>query len=175
MATRLALAAFAFSLAAPARAADPASACAREVPASLAAPAGNQLAFATEAEGVQIYTCAAKDGAHAWAFKAPEARLESGGKAAGKHYAGPTWEALDGSKVVGARVEGATPDPSAIPWLLLRAASHDGKGQMADVSFVQRIQTTGGNPAKDGCGPANVGAELRVPYRAVYCFLRAQK
>jgi hypothetical protein len=30
----------------------------------------------------------------------------------------------------------------------------------------------GGNPSRDGCGPGNVGAELRVPYRADSCFLR---
>lgn len=58
-----------------------------------------------------------------WVFKAPEAELfNSAGKRIGRHYSGPTWEANDGSKVIGevkARDNG--PDPNAIPWLLLSA------------------------------------------------------
>ena len=142
-------------------------------PASVAVPAGNDLAFALAAEGVQLYACTANAGSFAWAFQAPEATLsEAGGGAAGKHYAGPTWEASDGSRVVGAKVEAATPDAAAIPWLLLRATSHAGSGRMADVTFVQRIRTWGGNAPPDGCDSDHVGAVARVPYRAVYRFYR---
>lgn len=146
------------------------------MPPSLAAPAGNQLAFELRAEGVQVYSCAGPSGAAgpAWAFQAPEATLTDGrGQPAGTHGAGPTWEALDGSSVVGAKVEGATPDPAAIPWLLLRATSHaGGRGLMADITFVQRVQTSGGNAPSEGCGPGTVGAVARVPYRALYRFFR---
>lgn len=151
-----------------------ASACSQDVPAALRAPAGNTLAFEVQAEGVQIYGCVASGGAFAWAFQAPEARLLGpGGQAVGKHYAGPTWEASDGSKVTGAKVEGATPDPAAIPWLLLRAASHAGSGRMGEVTFVQRLGTAGGNAPATGCDAAHVGAIARVPYHAAYCFYRA--
>src|SRR3954471_20010699 len=52
-------------------------------------------AFAT---GVQIYQCRAGE----WSLQAPQAELaDREGKKLGTHYAGPTWEANDGSKVVG--------------------------------------------------------------------------
>lgn len=147
--------------------------CSRDLPAALAVPTGHELAFELSAEGVQIYVCGAAAGAHAWVFQAPEAKLvDSRGQPAGAHYAGPTWEGVDGSKVVGSKVESATPDPAAIPWLLLRAASTSGSGRMADVTFVLRIQTHGGMAPSDGCGSSNVGAVARVPYHAVYCYYR---
>jgi hypothetical protein len=159
---------------APARA-DPGAPCKGSLPSPLAAPSGHELAFALSAEGVQIYVCGGSAGAHAWTFQAPEAKLfDSRGQPAGTHYAGPTWEGVDGSKVVGAKVESATPDPAAIPWLLLRAASNAGTARMADVTFVQRIQTSGGLAPKAGCGSATAGAVARVPYRAAYCFYRKQ-
>jgi hypothetical protein len=144
-----------------------------ELPPSLAVPAGNDLAFTLEAEGVQVYACAVSGASFNWAFQAPEARLsETSGLAAGTHYAGPTWESADGSKVVGAKVEAATPDAAAIPWLLLRAASHAGSGRMEEVTFVQRIRTWGGNAPRQGCDGTHAGEVARVPYRAVYRFYR---
>lgn len=158
----------------------PASAGAGSIPAALAAPAGNELAFELRAEGVQIYSCAraaGAAGAPAWAFQGPEATLtDRRGLSAGTHGAGPTWEALDGSSVKGAKVEGATADPSAIPWLLLRASSHGGsRGQMTDVTFVQRVDTAGGNAPAEGCSSETLGAVARVPYRAVYRFYRGSE
>lgn len=153
-----------------------ASACSGAMPPGLAAPAGHGLAFELLAEGVQIYSCADSSGAGpAWAFQGPEATLVDGrGVHAGMHRAGPTWEALDGSSVIGAKVASATADSAAIPWLLLRAASHGaGRGSMADVTFVQRVQTSGGSAPSEGCSAASVGTVARVPYRAVYCFYRA--
>lgn len=152
----------------------PAPRCEREVPAQLAVPGGNQLAFALEAEGVQVYACTANGAAFGWAFQAPEATLSEAKRAAGTHYAGPTWEATDGSKVVGAKLEGVTRDPTAIPWLLMRAASHAGSGRMGEVTFVQRVRTTGGNAPSGGCDAAHSGAVARVPYRALYCFYRSE-
>src|SRR5262249_28460622 len=80
-----------------------ASAQTAEVPAALV-PAGLKAYLEVPATGVQIYTCGKNDaGAYAWIFKAPEAQLfDTQKKPIGKHYAGPTWEGLDGGKVVGA-------------------------------------------------------------------------
>jgi hypothetical protein len=154
-----------------------ASVCSDAGPPATAAPAGQELAFELLAEGVQVYACVpgAAPGVPAWAFQAPEATLsDRRGEYAGSHGAGPTWKALDGSSVVGAKVESATPDPAAIPWLLLRAASHGGeRGRMADVTFVQRRDTSGGTAPSEGCSAGTVGAVARVPYRAVYCFYRS--
>lgn len=153
----------------------PASSCAGELPSQLAVPGGNQLAFALEADGVQVYACAANGAGFGWAFQAPEARLaEPGGAAAGKHYAGPTWESPDGSTVVGAKLEAVPRDPTAIPWLLLRATSHAGSGRMGEVTFVQRIRTSGGNAPPTGCDAQHAGSVARVPYRALYCFYRGE-
>ena len=56
------------------------------------------------ATGVQIYACGKNDaGAFAWVFKAPEAALfDAQKKQIGKHYAGPSWEGMQGGKIVGA-------------------------------------------------------------------------
>jgi hypothetical protein len=152
-----------------------ASACGGGLPAGLAVPAGNDLALELQAEGAQVYVCGGSNGAFAWSFQAPEAKLLGpGGQLAGSHYAGPTWESSDGSKVVGAKVDAATPDPASIPWLLLRAAAHAGSGRMAEVTFVQRLRTSGGNAPAGGCDSAHAGAVVRVPYRAVYCFYRGK-
>jgi len=139
--------------------------------AELAAPPGNRLVLQLDAVGVQIYTCTGSPAGAAWSFTAPEATLIGHeGILFGKHGAGPTWEALEGSTVVGAKVAGLTPDPAAIPWLLLRATSHAGAGRLARVTFIQRIRTGGGLAPQEGCSPATVGAVARVPYTATYCF-----
>ena len=162
--------------AAPAAAAAAAAAnpCA-SVPAALVVPAGNELAFALDAVGVQIYDCKDPGTGPAWAFRAPQATLtDRRGAFAGTHYAGPTWESKDGSKVVGTRLAGATVDPTAIPWLLLGAASHSGDGRMEEVTYIQRLHTIGGLAPTDGCDADHLGAVARVSYEADYCFYEAQ-
>src|SRR5262245_375002 len=85
----------------------------------LQAPAGNKVSFHVYAEGDQIY----RWNGTSWVFVKPEAVLyadEDGDDPVGIHYAGPTWESNSGSKVVGAVLQRCTPDPDAIPWLLLK-------------------------------------------------------
>jgi hypothetical protein len=153
-----------------------------DAPPPLAAPAGNELAFELFAEGVQIYRCVDSAagvpvGNADWVLQAPDATLvDHNGVRAGKHGAGPAWEALDGSRVVASKVESTTPDRLAVPWLLLRAKSHEGpEGSMSAVTFVQRLATSGGNAPPDGCSRDTVGGIVRVPYRATYCFYRARE
>src|SRR5436189_254466 len=91
-----------------------------DVPAKIAVQAGNKLFLVAHAVGVQIYSCSAAPAGFAWAFVAPRANLYNDhGKLIITHFAGPTWQGKDGSAVVGARVDGVTVDPTAIPWLLL--------------------------------------------------------
>jgi hypothetical protein len=142
--------------------------------AVLAVPAGNELAFVFDAEGVQIYACNATAAGYAWSFVAPEATLFFHDHAVGSHYAGPTWEFRDGSTVVGARRAAATPDPTAIPWLLLAAVSHWGDGRMSQVTYVQRLSTVGGIAPPSGCDAAAVGTRVGVPYTAQYAFRKAE-
>jgi hypothetical protein len=148
-----------------------------DVPAQLQAPAG-QLPFVEAlATGVQIYECSASKDQPArfeWAFKAPEAELaDKAGRKVGKHYAGPTWESVDGSKVVGqAKASDPGSDPSAIPWLLLTAKSSSGAGTFAQVTSIQRVRTVGGAAPTEPCGAANAAQVARVPYAATYYFYR---
>lgn len=97
-------------------------------------PEGSVSLLDVVADGVQIYTCEAKDGGFVWSFKAPEASLfDKQGRQVGAHFAGPTWKMDDGSAVVGEIVSRAdAPEPSAIQWLLLRAKSHEGSGVLVD-------------------------------------------
>lgn len=145
-----------------------------EVPANLRFPSGERAAVRAEAKGVQIYDCKAspQDAAQfVWAFRAPEAELsDAAGKVLGKHYAGPTWESTDGSKVVGAvRAQADAPAAHSIPWLLLAAKSTTGPGVFANVKSIQRIDTKGG-VAPAACSATEAGAILRAFYTATYVF-----
>jgi hypothetical protein len=148
------------------------------VPENLQVPAAQQLFAETNASGVQIYTCSTSKtdiSQYEWSFKAPQADLfDAAGNKTGKHYAGPTWESNDGSKVVGevkARNDG--PVASAIPWLLLTAKSTSGNGAFSKVTYIQRLVTEAGKAPADGCTKANFGSELRVPYKALYRYYTA--
>jgi hypothetical protein len=145
------------------------------VPENLRTPATEVLSIEAEATGVQIYECnASKDEStrFEWIFKAPEADLfDKAGNMIGKHYAGPTWESNDGSKVVGevkARDNG--PDPNAIPWLLLSAKSTSGTGVFSQVKSIQRLHTVGGRAPTEACSQAQAGKVTRVGYKATYYF-----
>jgi hypothetical protein len=132
---------------------------------------GNKVAFRVYALGVQIYRW---NGA-TWDFVAPSARLFADAEyhgQVGTHYAGPTWESQSGGRVVASRLEGCTPDPTAIPWLLLQSVSTQGPGIFDRVTYIQRVNTSGGLAPSDP-GPY-VGAEEQVPYAAEYYFYRAQ-
>ena len=149
------------------------------LPENLRAPGGELLFLEAAATGEQIYECAAGKDQPArfeWTFKAPEADLfDRGGKKIGKHYAGPTWEANDGSRVVGqvkARDNG--PDSGAIPWLLLTAKSNSGSGVFSRTTSIQRVNTVGGTAPTEGCSEAQAGKVARVPYKATYYFYVAK-
>jgi Protein of unknown function (DUF3455) len=145
------------------------------VPAPLRVPGTQGLIAQLHAKGVQIYQCqAAKNNPSQfeWSFKQPEASLfTKGGRSAGKHYAGPTWEATDGSKVVGEVLgRSDSPKPDSIPWLLLRAKATSGNGLFTGVQYVQRFNTAGGNAPTPGCRQDQAGQQLRAAYTADYAF-----
>jgi hypothetical protein len=150
-----------------------------QVPAQLSPGAGERLAAVVPAKGVQIYECRARAdqaGEYGWAFVAPEADLfDSRGGKIGKHYAGPHWEANDGSKIAGKVVERAdAPHADAIPWLLLSAKSVGTPGAFGGVTSIQRVNTIGGLAPKDGCSQSTLGAIGRTSYTADYYFFTAK-
>src|SRR5215831_216470 len=140
-----------------------------EVPTALRPPAGQKVFLEAFATGVQIYECGLKKdqpGAFEWVFRSPEAKLaDREGKPIGQHYGGPTWEANDGSKVVG-EVKGRDPGPdsTAIPWLLLSAKSTSGSGVLTPTTSIQRVATVGGIAPKQACDAATATQMARVPY-----------
>jgi hypothetical protein len=135
----------------------------------LRVPQGNKVAFQVFGIGVQIYQW----NGSSWDFVAPEAVLYANAGPDGQvgiHFGGPTWQSNSGSKVVGTVIDHCTPDPSAIPWLLLEAASTEGPGIFDHVTYLQRLNTMGGKaPAVPGDFPGQVA---RVPYSAYYVFYR---
>ncbi|AIY39366.1 hypothetical protein LT85_0206 [Collimonas arenae] len=149
------------------------------VPDNLNVAPGQTLSLEAKATGVQIYQCgeAKTDaGKFVWNFVAPQADLfDQDGKKIGKHYAGPTWESTDGSKVVGAvQAQSKSPDANDIAWLLLSAKSTSGIGVFGMTKSIQRLQTLGGAAPSDGCDQAHLGQETRVPYQAIYRFYSAK-
>jgi hypothetical protein len=145
---------------------------AQQVPAQIEAPANEQLLLQVHAKGDQVYTCKEGVTEFAWMLKAPDAQLfDKDGKAFGKHFAGPSWEASDGSRVTGKAVANApSPDADSIPWLLVNIISHNGRGVLWSATTVQRINTKGGKAPASGCDAAHAGQEVRVPYSADYLF-----
>jgi hypothetical protein len=145
---------------------------AQQVPKDLQPPANEQLLLQVHAKGDQIYTCKGDGAQFTWVLKAPEAQLtDKSGKPFGKHFAGPSWEANDGSRVTGKAVANApSPDADSIPWLLVTVATHSGEGVLARVTSIQRVNTKGGKAPASGCDAAHAGQEERVPYSADYVF-----
>jgi hypothetical protein len=135
----------------------------------LRAPAAANLVLHTYGVGVQIY----RWNGTSWDFVAPEAALfvdPADEAPIAIHFAGPTWETSSGSTVVGGVIARATPNPDAIPWLLLGAVNSEGPGLFDGVTYIQRLFTVGGNaPAEAG---EFVGEVARVPYTAEYLFYR---
>src|ERR1700721_33313 len=141
------------------------------LPEAIAAPGEVTVVLSAHAEGAQVYECkAGADGKLAWAFREPIASLLVDGKTIGRHYAGPNWEHIDGSAVVG-KVAGNAPGATAddIAWLKLQVVSSRGSGVLTGVTTVQRINTRGGQLS----GPCDkAGAFKSAPYSAEYVFLK---
>ena len=148
-----------------------ASAAQASVPKDIKPPEGNKVFLEAHAVGVQIYGCGATTtGGYAWSLTGPRANLYKHGRLVATHFAGPTWQAKDGSKVVGARVNGINVDPTAIDWLLLKATSTT-PGRFGGTTYIQRIDTTGGLiPAAADCNAVTVDTQREVPYTADYVF-----
>jgi hypothetical protein len=149
------------------------------VPGAVAVPAGNKLFLVGHAVGVQIHACNATATGYRWDFVGPRADLYgANGKLLTTHFGGPTWQARDGSTVIGSVVDRATVDPTAIPLLLLSAASTasgpDGD-RLAGTTFIQRLATTGGlAPAAAACNESTAGTTAEIPYTADYYFWKAK-
>jgi len=144
------------------------------VPGAVEAPEGNKPFLVGHAVGVQIYTC----NGSTWGPATPRADLYGdNGKLIATHFGGPSWQARDGSRTMAQRLDGETVDPTAIPWLLLKAVSPsagaDGD-RLAHTTYIQRIAPPGGlAPAAGSCNAGTAGERVEVPYTADYVFWKA--
>jgi hypothetical protein len=157
-----------------------------DVPSIIQVPAGNQPFRVAHAIGTQDYVCLSTG----WASAAygPQATLFNDDKEQIlTHFLGaypvgsdayfPTWQdSRDTSTVWASAVKDAkyTPDPTAIPWLLLKvvgkAAGPTGGDKMIVTTYIQRVNTTGGLIPTRTCDP---GDRALVPYTADYYFYKA--
>ena len=148
-----------------------------DAPAAVTVPAGHRVAMMTTGMGELTYECRAKAGATdawEWVFTGPDAMLyDMNKKMVGKYYAGPTWEAADGSKVGGKQLAVApSPNAGAIPLQLVQAGPAMGSGAMSGVSYIQRLNTMGGVAPMDACGAGMTGMKKTVKYQADYVFYK---
>jgi Protein of unknown function (DUF3455) len=139
-------------------------------------PSTQHPILAVAGKGVQIYTCQQTAAGPQWVFQAPEATLtDATGKTVGTHGAGPIWISQDGSSVKGELLQkSASPEPTAIPWLLLKAANASGTGTMTKVELIRRSNTHGGIAPTTGCDAQHLATTARVPYTATYTFYSAK-
>lgn len=150
------------------------------VPEAVQVPAGNKVFMNTFAMGQITYECKEKadaKGQYAWAFKIPFAYLyDTDRNMIGRYYGSPkgaTWEANDGSKVVGKQLA-ISPNPGAIPLQLVQNNGTEGTGAMTKVTFIQRLDTKGGTAPATACDASKVGKQELVTYSADYIMWSAQ-
>lgn len=161
------------------------------VPPGLEVPAPSQAFLVGHAIGTQNYVCQPSQslGRVAWTLFTPEATLfgEQNDQLI-THFFSPnpvenaivraTWQDSADTSIVWARaVASATVDPSAIAWVTLQATGTQhgptGGGTLADTTFVQRLNTTGGLAPATGCDvPTDAGRKAFIPYTADYFFYK---
>jgi hypothetical protein len=149
------------------------------VPPDLQVPQGNKAFLVGHAVGTQNYACTAPG---AWSFVGPQATLNGdNGQPVATHFAvpgshppAPEWQATDGSTAVGRQLAAVTISTTAIPWLLLRAASTNmgaaGGNRLSGATYIQRVSTAGGLAPSTPCITGNTA---HVPYTADYYFYLA--
>jgi len=173
------------------------------IPANLQVPEGNTLFLKGQAQGTQNYICLPSGSGFAWTFFSPQATLFFTATLFGRdirqqiitHFLSPnpdengtppraTWQSSLDTSAAWARVapDGSSSDPNfvaknAIPWLKLLVVGKQrgptGGDTLANTSFIQRLNTSGGVAPGTGCSEAaNVGATALVPYTADYFFYK---
>jgi hypothetical protein len=154
-----------------------------EVPDIIKVPEGNKVIWHAYASGVQIYqvTQSLTDPTvYLWTFIAPSATLygnSSYSTVVGTHYAGPTWQATVGRKagqfVVGLKLQSSIVDATAVAWLLLQSVPSTDVNYYDQVTYIQRVNTTGGLAPVTGADADHLGEQASIPYTAEYYFYGA--
>lgn len=189
-----------FSLAAFAQSGVAGSALEPDVPIQLVPPAGNVMFLKAHAVGTQNYVCKAVVGGPSWTMLGPQATLffipkgktADLGQQVATHFLSenpeanndqqPTWQSsVDSSAAWAVRVaisaDPAYVAPNTIQWLLLQVngtrTGPNGGDYLAQTTYIQRINTSGGLYPTEGCNSVTLGIVKMVPYTADYIFFRA--
>jgi hypothetical protein len=137
-------------------------------------PQGNSLAYRVYGLGVQEYSWDATSSS--WVAGGILANLYSDSNYQGQvgtHHGGPTWISNSGGLVTGEQEFECSPNANSLPWLRLRADEVDGVGMFSDTTYIQRVNTSGGNaPVNPGTYD---GEPVSVAYAAEYLFYRAAR
>jgi hypothetical protein len=138
----------------------------------LKAPEGEIEVLRLRGDGAQIFRCESQSTGMRWVYRLPEAELHgSDGALAIRHGANQSFEHVDGSRLVGEIVDNVpSPRDGSLRWLLLATRSF-GKGALAGITHVQRIDTVGGMPPAS-CDAGQLNQVLRVPFSADFVFFR---
>jgi hypothetical protein len=172
------------------------------VPGNLNVDEGNEVFLVGHGVGTQNYVCVpstASPTGFAFSLFTPEATLfNKEGKQLITHFFSPnsdptveppeagtirvTWEdSQDSSRVWAMLLQQSTDQPfvdkDAVAWLKLGTVGVDagtiGSGQLTKVTFIQRLNTSGGLAPKAGCSTAqDLGRKAFVPYSADYFFYK---
>jgi hypothetical protein len=148
------------------------------LPASLRATPQEQLQDALHAVGETTYECRNDGKQLSWTMTGTEATLvDPARRSVGTVAPGPDFIAYDGSQFAGSVAGEEIVTAGALTWqrLVVRVAADAtrDRGRFANVTSVQRVQTSGGLPPVTACFQA--GQSLLVPYTATYLFYRASK
>nr|WP_221381551.1 DUF3455 domain-containing protein [Actinoplanes polyasparticus] len=139
------------------------------IPAAIKPPAGSRLVGASVVvKGTQTYTCTA--GVFTGA-SVPEAQLV-GTTGRIHHFRGPSWQSTRDGSLITAKKTAESARPGSIPELLLTVDSHSGRGVLANVTHISRLQTSGGLAPAGACTD---GATKAVKYGAVYVYWTAKQ
>ena len=145
------------------------------LPTAVSVPAGHRHELTLKAVGTLNYECRpvpGMSGAYAWTLDAPDASLlHWSGFPVGRYYAGPTLALRDGSRIVTSVVAASPDDPGKLPIQLLQTVSASGEGELADVTYVQRLNAVAAAPSA-GCGPNQIGTSRRVQFGADFLFYK---
>ncbi|MFC8365420.1 DUF3455 domain-containing protein [Streptomyces griseorubiginosus] len=140
-----------------------------KAPAALKVPDGNKLTAVFGARGVQTYTCT--EGA--WKLLEPAATLfDRRGRAVALHSRGPVWVSTVDGSAVNATAIANSPKTGTIPELLLQATATRGAGVFGGVSYIQRLNTSGGVAPAGACTGTD---QVSVAYSATYAFYKPAK
>jgi hypothetical protein len=135
-------------------------------------PDGHEPVLRLAAKGAQVFRCERSGSGFEWRFRQPDAELfDAQGKPIAKHGASFSFEHRDGSRLLGtveAHDKASTAD--TLPWLLLSTKSF-GKGAFSGITYVQRLETSGGMPPP-ACPAQEENRLLRVEFSAIFVFYR---